>query len=220
MPFNWSQFWPQLLEATNQTLTMVAFSLVFSTLIGIPLGVILVVTREGHILASRFVFNVLNTVINILRSVPFIILLVAIIPLTRFFVGTSIGTAAATVPLIAYAAPYIGRLIENSILEVDRGVIEAAQAMGATPWQIIWRFLIPEALSSIVLSLTIATIGLIGASAMAGAVGGGGLGDLAITYGYQQFKTEVMFVTVALLIVFVQLLQTLGNILSKKIRRR
>ncbi|MFX3623388.1 MAG: methionine ABC transporter permease [Ectobacillus sp.] len=220
MPFDWTMFWPQLAEATNETVAMVSFSLLFSALIGIPIGVVLVVTREGHILENRLIFCVLNTVINILRSVPFIILLVAIIPLTRLIVGTSIGTSAAIVPLVAYAAPYIGRLIENSLLEVDKGVIEAAQAMGATPWQIIWRFLIPEALGSLVLALTIATIGLIGASAMAGAVGGGGLGDLAITYGYQQFKTEVMIVTVALLVVFVQLIQSLGNVLSKKIRRR
>ncbi|WP_409294570.1 methionine ABC transporter permease [Peribacillus sp. SCS-26] len=220
MPFDWQAFWPQLAEASKQTVSMVSFSLLFSALIGIPLGVILVVTRSGHILENRVVFTILNTIINILRSVPFIILLVAIIPFTRFIVGTSIGTAAAVVPLIVYAAPYIGRLIENSLLEVDKGVIEAAQAMGASPWQIIWRFLIPEALSSLVLALTIATIGLIGASAMAGAVGGGGLGDLAITYGYQQFKTEIMLVTVALLIIFVQGLQSLGNLLSKKIRRR
>ncbi|MBM7693145.1 D-methionine transport system permease protein [Peribacillus deserti] len=220
MPFDWTAFWPQLAEAAKQTTSMVSFSLLFSALLGIPIGVILVVTRDGHILANRFVFTVLNSIINILRSIPFIILLVAIIPFTRLVVGTSIGTAAAIVPLVAYAAPYIGRLIENSLLEVDKGVIEAAQAMGATPWQIIWRFLIPEALSSLVLALTIATIGLIGASAMAGAVGGGGLGDLAITYGYQQFKTEIMLVTVALLVLFVQVLQTFGNILSKKIRRR
>jgi D-methionine transport system permease protein len=220
MPFDWTLFWPQLTEAANETIQMVAFSLLFSAVIGIPIGVVLVVTREGHILENRFIFAVLNSVINVLRSVPFIILLVAIIPLTRLIVGTSIGTGAAIVPLVAYAAPYIGRLVENSLLEVDQGVIEAAQAMGATPWQIIWRFLIPEALSSLVLSLTIATIGLIGASAMAGAVGGGGLGDLAITYGYQQFKTEVMVVTVAILVVFVQLIQSLGNVVSKKIRRR
>src|SRR5690606_18117857 len=139
---------------------------------------------------------------------------------TRLLVGTSIGTAAAVVPLVFYAGPYIARLIENSLLEVGPGVIEAAEAMGATPAQIIFRFLIPEALSSLVLAFTIATIGLVGASAMAGAVGGGGLGDLAITYGYQRFDTAVMLITVGILVVMVQGLQTFGNILSKKIRRR
>ncbi|WML42941.1 methionine ABC transporter permease [Neobacillus sp. PS3-40] len=210
----------QIIDALIQTLQMVGFSLLFSTVLGLPLGILLVVTRKGHLLENLHIFNVLNGIINIFRSVPFIILLVAIIPVTRLIVGTSIGTAAAVVPLVFYAGPYIARLVENSLLEVDQGVIEAAEAMGATPAQIIFRFLIPEALGSLVLSLTIATIGLIGASAMSGAVGGGGLGDLAITYGYQRFDTKVMLITVGMLIVMVQGLQSLGNILSKKIRRR
>ncbi|MCG1023225.1 methionine ABC transporter permease [Sutcliffiella horikoshii] len=210
----------QIIDALLETLSMVSFSLLFSVLIGLPLGVLLVVTRKGHILENTVLFNFLNPVINVLRSIPFIILLVAIIPLTRLIVGTSIGTAAATVPLIFYAAPYFARLVENSLLEVEPGVLEAAEAMGATPRQIIFRFLLPEALSSLVLAITIATIGLIGASAMAGAVGGGGLGDLAITYGYQQFDEVTMFITVAILVVMVQAIQSSGNILSKKIRRR
>ncbi|MGA9172557.1 MAG: methionine ABC transporter permease [Thermoactinomyces sp.] len=220
MPFDWSFFWPKLVDATTATCIMVFFSLAFSSLLGLPLGIILVVTRPGHILENKLVFNILNSVVNILRSIPFIILLVAIIPFTRLIVGSSIGTAAAIVPLIVYAAPYIGRLVENSLLEVEDGVIEAAKAMGATPWQIIWRFLLPEALGSLILSITIATIGLIGASAMAGAVGGGGLGDLAITYGYNQFQTQVMVITVVLLIIFVQVIQSFGNYLSRKVRRR
>jgi D-methionine transport system permease protein len=199
---------------------MVAFSLLFSTILGLPLGILLVVTRKGHLLQNLPFFTFLNGIINIFRSVPFIILLVAMIPVTRLIVGTSIGTAAAVVPLVFYAGPYIARLIENSLLEVDPGVIEAAEAMGATPGQIIFKFLIPEALSSLVLALTIATIGLVGASAMAGAVGGGGIGDLAITYGYQRFDTVTMMITVAILIVMVQGLQSLGNIAAKKIRRR
>ena len=146
--------------------------------------------------------------------------MVAIIPLTRLIVGTSIGTAAAIVPLVFFAGPYIARLVENSLLEVDKGVLEAAEAMGATPLQTIFKFLIPEALSSLVLALTIATIGLVGGSAMAGAVGGGGIGDLAITYGYQRFDTVTMLITVAILVVLVQGLQSFGNFLSKKIRRR
>jgi D-methionine transport system permease protein len=198
---------------------MVSVSFLFAVLIGIPLGVILVITRENGILPNRIIFSILNIVINIFRSIPFIILIVAIIPFTRLIVGTAIGTTAAIVPLVIFTAPYIGRLVENSLLEVDRGVIELAQAMGATTWQIIWKFLLPEALGSIILALTIAFIGLVGASAMAGAVGAGGLGDLAITYGYQQFKPLVMLITVVLLVVFVQLIQSLGNVLAKKIRR-
>ncbi|WP_282035322.1 methionine ABC transporter permease [Metabacillus indicus] len=210
----------QILDALVETLAMTGFSLLFSTLIGLPLGVLLVITRKGHLWENAIIFNILNGIVNLFRSVPFIILMVAIVPLTRLIVGTSIGTAAAVVPLVFYAGPYIARLIENSLLEVDPGVIEAAEAMGATPSQIIFKFIVPEALSSLVLSLTIATVGLVGASAMAGAVGGGGLGDLAITYGYQRFDTVVMIITVAILVVLVQGLQTSGNILSKKIRRR
>jgi D-methionine transport system permease protein len=209
----------QILQALWETIYMTGASFVFALIIGFPLGILLVVTRKGHLLQNEPFFKVLNVVINIFRSVPFIILMVAIIPLTRLIVGTSIGTAAAIVPLVFYAGPYIARLIENSLLEVDHGVIEAAQAMGATPLQIIFRFLIPEALSSLVLALTIAIVGLIGASAMAGAIGGGGLGDLAITYGYQRFDTMVMFITVAILVVLVQGVQSTGNILSRKVRR-
>ncbi|TQS76366.1 ABC transporter permease [Ornithinibacillus gellani] len=212
--------WPQIVEALWETLIMVSFSLLFSVVIGLPLGILLVITRKGHLLENTFVFNVLNGIVNIFRSVPFIILMVAVIPFTRLVVGTSIGTAAAIVPMVLYAGPYIARLIENSLLEVDPGVMEAAQAMGATPRQIITKFLIPEALSSLLLGLTIATIGLVGASAMAGAVGGGGLGDLAITFGYQRFDTIVLLITVGILILMVQGLQSAGNILSKKIRRR
>ncbi|RIW29106.1 ABC transporter permease [Bacillus salacetis] len=212
----------QIIEALIETIQMVAFSLLFSALLGLPLGILLVVTRKGHLLENLPVFNVLNGIINVFRSIPFIILMVAIIPVTRLIVGTSIGTAAAVVPLVFYAGPYIARLIENSLLEVEPGVIEAAESMGATPWQIVFKFLIPEALSSLVLAFTIATVGLVGASAMAGAVGGGGggLGDLAITYGYQRFDTAVMLITVGILVIIVQGLQTLGNITSKKIRRR
>jgi len=210
----------QLLTAFGDTLYMVAISLVFSGLIGLPLGILLVITRKGHILENKWIFNILNPIINILRSVPFIILLVAVIPLTRMIVGSAIGTNAAIVPLIFYAAPYIARLVENSLLEVDKGIIEAAQAMGATTWQIIYRFLIPEGLSSLILTFTTATIGLVGSTAMAGAVGAGGVGDLALAYGYQRFDTMTMIVTVAALVIIVQLLQSTGNFVSRKIRRR
>ncbi|RBN38283.1 methionine ABC transporter permease, partial [Priestia megaterium] len=157
--------------------------------------------------------------VNIFRSIPFIILLVAIIPFTRFIVGTTIGTTAAIVPLVLHIGPYMARLVENSLLEVNEGIIEAAQAMGASKTQIVFRFLIPEAFPSLILSLTTVTIGLIGATAMAGAIGGGGLGDLAITYGYQRFSTITIVVTVVLLIIIVQGIQSLGNIIERKIRR-
>jgi D-methionine transport system permease protein len=194
-------------------------SLLFSTLIGLPLGILLVVTRKGALLENVPLFTFFNSIVNIFRSIPFIILLVAIIPLTRLIVQTSIGTEAAIVPLVFYAAPYMARLIESSLLEDDKGVLEAAEAMGATPFQTIFRFLLPEALGSLILNLTIATVGLIGASAMAGAIGGGGLGDLAITYGYQRFDTKVMIITVGILVILVQGLQTTANIVARKIRR-
>lgn len=215
MDVNIIEMWPRIAEATNETLLMVFISLALACLIGIPLGIALVVTREGGLIENGPVFNVLNVIVNIFRSVPFIILLVAILPVTRFIVGTSIGTAAAVVPLVFFSAPFVARLVESSLLEVNTGVVEAAQAMGATNWQIIYRVLIPEALSSITLNLTIATIGLVGASAMAGFVGGGGLGDLAIAYGYQRFETDIMIVTVVLLVVLVQFVQMIGNFLSK-----
>jgi D-methionine transport system permease protein len=198
---------------------MVSASLLFGALLGIPLGILLVVTRKGHILENRALYSILNPIVNIFRSIPFIILLVAIIPFTRFVVGTTIGTTAAIVPLVLHIGPYMARLVENSLLEVNEGIIEAAQAMGASKTQIVFRFLIPEAFPSLILSLTTVTIGLIGATAMAGAIGGGGLGDLAITYGYQRFSTITIVVTVVLLIIIVQGIQSLGNVIERKIRR-
>ncbi|MNP34651.1 D-methionine transport system permease protein MetI [compost metagenome] len=198
---------------------MVGISLFLGSLIGIPLGILLVCTRPGGVLQNKAFYAILNPVINVVRSLPFIILLVAIIPFTRFIVQTSIGTNAAIVPLIIYIAPYIGRLVENSLLEVNPGILEAADSMGATPFQVIWHFLLPEAFASLILSLTTATIGLIGATAMAGTVGGGGVGDMAIVYGYQRFDTVVMVLTVVVLIVFVQGIQSLGNWLARKVRR-
>lgn len=210
----------RILSALVETLQMVTISFVFSILLGIPLGVLLYVTRNGGILEEKITFTILSFVINILRSIPFIILLVAIIPFTRLIVGSSIGTAAAIVPMVVYAGPYVARLVESLLLEVDDGVLEAADAMGATPLQTIFRFVIPEALGSLILNFTIATIGLVGASAMAGTVGGGGIGDLAITYGYQRFDGMTMLVTVVILVVLVQGLQSLGNGLSRIVRRK
>ncbi|NGM82800.1 ABC transporter permease [Paenibacillus sp. 7124] len=209
----------QFMQAIVDTIYMVGMSLFVGSLIGIPIGILLVITRPGGILENKILYTMINPVINIVRSLPFIILLVAIIPFTRLIVQTSIGTSAAIVPLIIYIAPYIGRLVENSLLEVNPGIMEAAEAMGATPFQVIWHFLLPEAFGSLILSLTTATIGLIGATAMAGTVGGGGVGDLAIVYGYQRFDTVVVIATVVVLIIFVQGIQSFGNTLARKIRR-
>ena len=208
-----------VLNALWETLYMVSISLFFGGIIGIFLGILLVVTREGHILENRVIYRIVNPIVNIFRSIPFIILLVAIIPFTRLIVGTSIGTTAAIVPLVLHIGPYFSRLVENSLLEVDEGIIEAAKAMGATPLQIIYRFLMPEAFSSLILSITTATIGLIGATAMAGAVGGGGLGDVAITYGYQRFSSITILVTVVILVILVQVIQEIGNRLERRARR-
>lgn len=209
----------QFLKAIVETIQMVGVSLFVGSLLGIPLGILLVITRSGGVLENKALYTILNPIINIVRSLPFIILLVAIIPFTRLIVNTSIGTSAAIVPLIIYIAPYIARLVETSLLEVNPGILEAAEAMGATPLQVIWYFLLPEAVSSLILSLTTATIGLIGATAMAGTVGGGGVGDLAIVYGYQRFDTVVVVATVLILVILVQGIQSLGNMLSRKIRR-
>ncbi|HHW9602165.1 TPA: methionine ABC transporter permease [Staphylococcus aureus] len=209
----------QLLQALYETLYMVSIALFLGAVIGIPLGVLLVITRKQGIWPNIVIHQVLNPLINILRSLPFIILLIAIVPFTKLVVGTSIGTTAAIVPLTVYVAPYIARLVENSLLEVDEGIIEAAKAMGASPLQIIRYFLIPEALGSLVLAITTAIIGLIGSTAMAGAVGGGGIGDLALVYGYQRFDTTVIIITVIVLVIIVQVIQTLGNVLTRFIRR-
>ena len=194
-----------LIKSFWETGYMVVASTVLASLIGIPLGIILTVTRNGHILPNAVINSVLGVIVNATRSTPFIILMVAIIPLTRMLVGSSIGTTAAIVPLTISAAPFIARVIESSLLEIDHGVIEAAQSMGASPMQIIYKVLLPEALHSIVLGITLAVIALIGYSAMAGVLGGGGLGDLAIRYGYQRFQPDVMIVTVVIIIIILNL---------------
>lgn len=208
-----------LIKSFWETGYMVVASTVLASLIGIPLGIILTVTRNGHILPNAVINSVLGVIVNATRSTPFIILMVAIIPLTRMLVGSSIGTTAAIVPLTISAAPFIARVIESSLLEIDHGVIEAAQSMGASPMQIIYKVLLPESLHSIVLGITLAVIALIGYSAMAGVLGGGGLGDLAIRYGYQRFQPDVMIVTVIILILMVQLIQFIGDTLSKKLNK-
>ena len=209
-----------LVLAFGETVLMVLASALFSALIGIPLGVALHVTKPGQILAHGKLQVLLGTLVNIGRSVPFIILLVAIIPFTRFIVGTSIGTIAAIVPLTVGAIPFVARLIEGALIEVPFGLQEAAQAMGAKPLQIIQKVLLPEALPGIINGLTITLVTLVNYSAMAGAIGGGGLGDVGIRYGYQRFDPTVMLITVVILVLLVQLIQGLGDRLVKYVDHR
>lgn len=206
--------------STLQTLYMVAVSGLAGTLVGLPLGVFLATSKRGELLSAPLVNRGLGLVVNAMRSIPFIILVVAIIPFTRLVAGTSIGTTAAIVPLTLAAAPFIARIVETAIREVDSGLIEAARAMGAAPVQIIRKVLLPEALPGIVLGLTLAVVSLIGYSAMVGAVGGEGLGDLGIRYGYQRFMPEVMAAVVVILIVLVQGVQSLGEVIARRLDHR
>ncbi|MBB3019068.1 MULTISPECIES: methionine ABC transporter permease [Microvirga] len=206
--------------STGETLYMVAVSALIATLFGLPLGVFLATSGKGELFAAPWVNRVLGVVVNATRSTPFIILVVAIIPFTRLIAGTSIGTNAAIVPLTIAATPFIARLIEGAIREVDQGLIEAARAFGATPLQIVLKVLIPEALPGIVLGLTLAIVSLLGFSAMVGAVGGGGLGDLGIRYGYQRFMPEMMLAVVVVLIVLVQAVQSIGDRLARRLNKR
>ena len=212
--------WNLLFKALGETLYMVGISLVLAAFFGIPLGILLVISGPRHIKPLMVVHRVLSVIINVGRSLPFIILLVAIIPLTRFLVGTSIGTAGAIVPLTVSAIPFMARVVESALLEIDWGVIEAAQAMGATTVQIITKVLLPEAVPGLVLGVTMVAVSLISYSAMAGAVGGGGLGDLAIRYGYQRFRGDIMIITVLVLVAMVQGLQSLGGWLSERLNRK
>ena len=211
---------PILWESTLQTLYMVAMSTLLGTIIGAPLGIFLATSRRGELLSAPVLNAVLGLIVNAARSTPFIILVVAIIPLTRLLAGTSIGTTAAIVPLTIAAAPFIARLIETAIREIDAGLIEAARAMGATPMQIVRKVLIPEAMPGIILGLTLAVVSLIGYSATVGAVGGEGLGDLGIRYGYQRFMPEVMLAVVVILIVLVQAVQSLVEWIASRFDKR
>ena len=203
-----------------ETIVMVGISGVVGALLGIPLGVFLRLTDHGGVLENGPVNKLVGWVVNAVRSTPFIILLVAIIPLTRFVTGSSIGTAAAVVPLTIAAAPFVARLVEAALREVDHGLVEAAQAMGATTSQMVWKVLLPEALPGIVAGLTITFVSLTGYSAMAAATGGGGLGDLVIRYGYQRFLPEIMLAVVLVLIFFVQAVQSLGDWAVRKLSHR
>lgn len=207
-------------QSTLDTLIMVATAAGIGTLLGLPLGVFLATSKRGELFSAPAANALLGVLVNATRSTPFIILVVAIIPFTRLLAGTSIGTAAAIVPLTVAATPFIARLIEGAIREVDQGLVEAARAMGATPVQIVRKVLVPEALPAIVLGLTLAIVSLIGFSAMVGAVGGGGLGDLGIRYGYQRFMPDVMATVVAVLIVLVQLVQSIGDRLARRLNKR
>jgi len=217
---DWSTFWPRIIEATGETITMVILTLLFASIIGVVMGLLLFVTRKGNILENKTISISLNVLINVIRPIPFIIFLVAISPLTRIIMGTTIGTFAAVFPMTIAASFAIARVVENNLVSIDPGIIEASKAMGASPFQIIFGVLIPEALGPLILGLTFITVGLIDFSAMAGTVGGGGLGDLSMTYGYQRFDTSVMVVTVVILILLVQISQFLGNLLSRAFLRR
>lgn len=205
---------------TWNTLYMVLVSAFFAVLIGLPLGVILTITDKGHIKENLLLHTFLEAVVNIGRSFPFAILMVALIPFTRFLVGTSLGTTASIVPLTIAAAPFVARLIESSLKEVDKHIVEASIVMGSTPWQIITKVLLPEALPSIIQGITLSIVSLIGYSAMAGLVGGGGLGQVAIQYGYNRFNPFIMIVTVVLLILLVQAVQWIGNSIARSILKK
>ena len=215
---------PELLQmivwSTLDTLTMVALAGCFGTLIGLPLGIFLATSRANELFPAPAVNRIVGLIVNATRSTPFIILVVAIVPLTRLIAGTSIGTAAATVPLTIAATPFIARVIEAAIREVDQGLIEAARAFGASPLQIVRKVLLPEAMPGVTLALTLTAVSLIGYSAMVGAVGGGGLGDLGIRYGYQRFMPEVMLTVVLVLIALVQSVQTIGDTIAQRLDKR
>lgn len=203
-----------------ETLYMIGVSMIFSVIIGLILGTVLVVTSENHIMPSKIINTILSNVINITRSFPFIILLIVLFPLTKLIVGTKIGTTAAIVPLSFAATPFFARMVETALRDIPWGIIEAALAMGSTPMQIIIKVMIPEAMPSIIQAVTTTTIGVLGYSAMAGSIGGGGLGDLAIVYGYQRWRTDIMVITVIVLIVLVVIIQFIGDFISRKIDKR
>ena len=218
-----SKLWILVFGATMETLSMVFFSTLFSLILGLPLGILLSATSpedQGGIIPHPIVNNVLGRIVNVLRSFPFIILMILLFPLSRLLIGTSIGTTATIVPLSIAAAPFVARVIETALKEVDPGVIQAARAMGSTNFQIVRKVLIPEALPSLVSGITLTIINIIGYSAMAGAIGGGGLGDLAIRYGYQRFRGDIMVVAVVVILVLVEVIQVIGNKISARLLAR
>ena len=212
--------WPLILEATLDTLLMTGFSLLFTVLIGLPLGVILFLTAKGQLLENRVTYQSLSLVVNVLRSVPFLILLIVMIPLTRVLAGTSLGVQGSIPPLVASAAPFFARLVENVLRELDPGVSEACRAMGANSRQTVLMALLPEATTGILAAIVVTAITIVGYSAMSGVIGGGGLGDLALRFGYQRYQSDVMLVTVLILVVLVQLLQMFGDKLAAMIHSK
>ena len=208
-----------VLDALKETLIMVFTSTIFAVILEFIPAILLTVTANDGLKPNKIIYNILDFIVNTLRSFPFVILMVIIVPLTRFIVGKSIGTTAAIVPLTIAAAPFVARVIESSLREVDKGVIEAAKAFGASNFQIIFKVMLKEAIPSIMSGITLTIISIVGYSAMAGAIGGGGLGDVAIRYGYQRFQTDVMVVTCIILIIVVQLLQFLGNYFYNKLSK-
>lgn len=209
-----------LAEGTGVTLYMTLTSTLIAYVLGLPMGIALVVTAKDGLRPNALIYKLLDVIVNITRSVPFLILLILVIPLTRIIAGKSYGATATIVPLTIAAAPFIARMVESSLLEVDKGVIEAAQSMGASLWTIIWKVLLVEARTSLIVGATIALGTILGYSAMSGVVGGGGLGDIAIRYGYYRYEAGIMWVTVILLVFLVQILQVIGTRLSKKLDRR
>ena len=212
--------WPEILRATRDTLLMLGGAMVLTVVFGVPLGVLLYLSGKGRLAANPVLNGVLSLVVNILRSVPFIILLIVMLPVTVLLVGTSLGVAGAIPPLVVGAAPFYARLVETALREVDKGVVEATQAMGGSTFQIVTRALLPEAMPGIIAGATVTAIALVSYTAMAGVVGAGGLGDLAIRFGYQRFQTDVMVVTVVLLLVLVQILQMIGDRLVARVSHR
>lgn len=212
--------WAEIAQACLDTLLMLGGSLLLTVVLGLPLGVLLFLTRPGQAWASRAANGLVGLVVNLLRSVPFVILLIVMIPVTVALVGTSLGVAGAIPPLVAGAAPFYARLVETALAEVDRNTVEAVQAMGARTRDLVLRALLPEALPGIVAGATVTAVALVSFTAMAGVVGAGGLGDLAIRFGYQRFRTDVMLVTVALLLVLVQAVQAAGDRIVRRISRR
>ncbi len=212
--------WDMMFKATRETLYMMGVSLLFTVILGLALGIILFLTGPAQMLQSKISYGMLSLVVNMLRSVPFVILMILIMPLTKMLVGTSIGVEGAIPPLVVAAVPFFARLVEAALREVDRGVQEAAQAMGATKWQIVWHVLLREARTGLIAAVTITAITLVSYTAMSGIIGGGGLGDLAQRLGYQRFRTDVMIVTVAFLLVLVQVLQMAGDALVRHFSRK
>nr|WP_196808465.1 methionine ABC transporter permease [Dickeya chrysanthemi] len=217
---SWEEFFPMMLNATLETLYMVGLAALFTVLVGLPTGVLLFISRQSGVLPLPRLNAVLGGVINIGRSLPFVVLLIALIPFTRWVVGTTLGSTAAVVPIAVGAFPFFARIVENALAEVDSGRVEAIVSMGGTVWHVITKALLPEALPSILSGVTLTVVMLIGFSSMAGVIGGGGLGDLAIRYGYQRFNQQVMAGTVIVLVWLVQLVQSLGDRLVRRLAYR